>query len=336
MLLENKRIAVTGADGFIGSHLVEALVKQCAKVRALTYYNSFGSNGWLDNLPRSKQQAIEIISGDVRDCYGMRKFLDGCDVVFHLAALVAIPYSYKCPQSYIDTNISGTLNVLQAAADLNLEKVIHTSTSEVYGSAQFVPITESHPLQGQSPYAASKIGADQLAHSFYTSFGLPICTVRPFNTYGPRQSARAVIPTVISQLAARVPRLKLGNTAPTRDFNYISDTVQGFIAAAKSDVAIGEVINIGSQYEISIANLAELIAKLMGKSVDIATESQRVRPKDSEVQRLFANSQKAQAILDWRPQYTGVGGLTTGLTTTIEWFLSGDNLKLYSSDRYNI
>ena len=263
MSLKNKKILITGADGFIGSHLAEDLVKSGYKVRAFVFYNSFNTRGWLEQIPRDIQQEMEIFAGDIRDPYGVKRAMSGCDIVFHLAALVAIPYSYHSPESYVDTNIKGTLNILQAARELGVEKIVHTSTSEVYGSARYVPIDENHPLQGQSPYAATKIAADQLALACYRSFGTPVAIIRPFNTYGPRQSTRAVIPTIITQVASGQQKLKLGATLPTRDFNYVKDTIRGFIAVASQDRAIGEIINIGSNYEISIGDLAQLIIELM-------------------------------------------------------------------------
>lgn len=275
MSLKNKKILITGADGFIGSHLAEDLVKSGYKVRAFVFYNSFNTRGWLEQIPRDIQQEMEIFAGDIRDPYGVKRAMSGCDIVFHLAALVAIPYSYHSPESYVDTNIKGTLNILQAARELGVEKIVHTSTSEVYGSARYVPIDENHPLQGQSPYAATKIAADQLALAFYRSFGTPVAIIRPFNTYGPRQSTRAVIPTIITQVASGQQKLKLGATLPTRDFNYVKDTIRGFIAVASQDRAIGEIINIGSNYEISIGDLAQLIIELMEAKIEIQTEPGR-------------------------------------------------------------
>jgi dTDP-glucose 4,6-dehydratase len=274
--------------------------------------------------------------GDVRDPNGVRTAMQGCDVVIHLAALIGIPYSYHSPDTYIDTNIKGTLNILQAARDLNVAKVVHTSTSEVYGTAQFVPITEQHPLQGQSPYSASKIGADQIAMSFYCSFQTPVTIVRPFNTYGPRQSARAVIPTVITQIANGIEQIKLGSLHPTRDFNYIDDTVKGFIAACEADSAIGEVINIGSAFEVSIGETVKYIADIMDSHVDIVSDEQRIRPTASEVERLFADNNKARQLLNWSPQYAGVDGFKQGLNKTIDWFTNNDNIKHYKSHIYNV
>jgi NAD dependent epimerase/dehydratase len=334
--LASKKVLVTGADGFIGSHLTEALVRLGCEVRAFVYYNSFNSWGWLDTVSPDVRGEFEVFAGDIRDPHGVKAGMKGCDVVFHLAALIAIPYSYHSPDTYVDTNIKGTLNVLQAARDLGTAKVIHTSTSEVYGTARFVPITEEHPLQGQSPYAATKIGADQLALSFYRSFGTPVAIIRPFNTYGPRQSARAVIPTIITQIAAGQKQIKLGAIHPTRDFNYVKDTVSGFIAMAESEKSIGEVINIGSNYEISIGDTARMIAELMGTEVEIITDNQRVRPKLSEVERLWADNTKARRLLGWRPQYAGLDGLKRGLAETIEWFTKPENLALYKAGVYNI
>lgn len=335
MELQNKKILVTGADGFIGSHLTEELVRRGLDVRAFVYYNSFNSWGWLDHSPEDIKNQLDVFTGDIRDPYGVKNAVKGCDVVFHLASLIAIPYSYHSPDTYIDTNIKGTLNVLQASGELEIEKVVHTSTSEVYGTAMFVPITEDHPLQGQSPYSASKIGADQVAISFYKSFNTPVSIIRPFNTYGPRQSARAVIPTIITQIASGKTKIKLGALRPTRDFNYIKDTVQGFIAVAKTDMSLGEVINIGSNYEISIGETAELIAEVMGKKIEIETEHLRLRPVKSEVERLWADNSKAKRLLGWEPAYGNRNGFKKGLAETIEWFTNPDNLKHYKADMYN-
>jgi NAD dependent epimerase/dehydratase len=331
-----KKVLVTGADGFIGSHLCDELVSQGYDVRAFVLYNSFNSWGWLDYSDKRIKDSLDVFAGDVRDPYGVRKAVKGCEIVLHLAALIAIPYSYHSPETYIDTNIKGTLNVLQAAKDFDVSKVIHTSTSEVYGTARYVPIDEEHPLQGQSPYSASKIGADQLAISFFKSFRTPVAVIRPFNTYGPRQSARAVIPTIITQIANGVTDIKLGSVHPTRDFNFVSDTVAGFIAMAESALCVGEVVNIGSNYEVSIKQTAELIAKLMGAQINLVAEESRLRPEQSEVERLWASNAKARRLLGWHPVYAGLDGFKKGLEITVNWFRNPENLKRYKSDVYNI
>lgn len=336
MDLSNKRVLVTGADGFIGSHLVEHLVACGADVRAFVYYNSFNSWGWLDRSDDQLKSSIDVFAGDIRDPNGVRTAMKDCDVVMHLAALIAIPFSYHSPDSYVDTNVKGTLNVVQAARDLGVERVVHTSTSEVYGTARFVPITEEHPLQGQSPYSASKIGADQIAQSFFLSFGTPVTTIRPFNTYGPRQSARAVIPTIITQLANGMEEIRLGATHPTRDFNYVADTVRGFCAVAEADGALGETINIGSNFEISIGETAALIAERMGREIRIVSDDQRMRPDASEVERLWAANAKAAKITGWTPDYAGRDGLARGLDETIAWFSDPINLAGYKAGSYNI
>lgn len=336
MKLENKKILVTGADGFIGSHLTEELIRRGFNVRAFVLYNSFNSWGWLDHAEPEIKRSLDIFSGDVRDPHGVKQAMKGCDVVFHLAALIGIPYSYHSPDTYIDTNVKGTLNIVQAARELGVAKVLHTSTSEVYGTARFVPITEEHPLQGQSPYSASKIGADQIAMSFFLSFGTPISIVRPFNTYGPRQSARAVIPTVITQIASGSRKIKLGAMHPTRDFNYVKDTVNGFTAIAESDKTAGEVINIGSNYEITIGDTVKLIAELMNKEIDIDTDQQRIRPENSEVERLWAENAKAKKLTGWEPAYGQREGFKRGLQETIAWFINPENLKQYKPGEYNI
>ncbi len=336
MELKGKKVLITGADGFIGSHLVEHVVALGVDVRAFVYYNSFNSWGWLDSADDATKSAIEVFAGDIRDPHGVRTAMKGCDVVLHLAALIAIPYSYHSPDTYVDTNVKGTLNVVQAARDLGIEKVVHTSTSEVYGTARFVPISEEHPLQGQSPYSASKIGADQMAQSFYQSFGTPVATIRPFNTYGPRQSARAVIPTIITQIAAGATKIKLGALSPTRDFNYVQDTVRGFVAVAECDATVGQVINVGSNYEISIGDTAAMIADLMRRKVEIVSDEQRLRPVNSEVERLWADDSKVRKLTGWAPAYAGKDGLRRGLEETIAWFLNRDNLTRYKAGIYNI
>jgi NAD dependent epimerase/dehydratase len=336
MNLRNKKILVTGADGFIGSHLTEQLVKLGYNVRAFVLYNSFNSWGWLDQSPKEIKEHLDIFSGDIRDPHGVKKAMQGCDVVLHLAALIAIPYSYHSPDTYVDTNVKGTLNIVQAARELGVEKIVHTSTSEVYGTARYVPISEEHPLQGQSPYSASKIGADQIAMSFYHSFETPIAIIRPFNTYGPRQSARAIIPTVITQIASGKRKIKLGSLHPTRDFNYVLDTVRGFIKVAESDTSIGEVINIGSNYEVSIGEVVHMIADIMGVEIEVVTDINRIRPKKSEVERLWADNSKAKQLLGWEPHYRGKDGLRRGLEETVEWFTDSSNLKHYKTDFYNI
>jgi NAD dependent epimerase/dehydratase len=331
-----KKILVTGADGFIGSHLTEALVHAGYDVRAFVLYNSFNSWGWLDSCSADVKGKFEVFAGDVRDPNGVRTAMKDCDAVLHLAALIAIPYSYHSPDTYVDTNIKGTLNIVQAARDLGVSKVVQTSTSEVYGTARFVPITEAHPLQGQSPYSASKIGADQIAMSFHASFGTPVTLLRPFNTYGPRQSARAVIPTIITQIASGKRSIKLGAVSPTRDFNYVADTVAGFIAALESDRGTGEVINLGSNFEISIGDTAHAIAEAMGISIEIITDEQRLRPEKSEVERLWACNAKASELLGWQPKFGGRDGFLRGLTETIAWFREPANLAAYKADIYNL
>ncbi len=336
MAQNRKKVLVTGADGFIGSHLVEELVRQGHDVKAFVLYNSFNSWGWLDRSPAEIRQSLNVVAGDVRDPHGVREALKGCDAVLHLAALIAIPYSYTSPDSYVDTNIKGTLNIVQAARELGLEKVIHTSTSEVYGTARFVPITEEHPLQGQSPYSATKIGADHVALSFYHAFGTPVTVLRPFNTYGPRQSARAVIPTVITQIANGSRKIKLGALHPTRDFNFVPDTVRGFISVLESQNVAGETINIGSGFEIAIGELVSLIAEVMRVSVEIQSDEARIRPEKSEVERLCADNRKAKRLLGWEPQYAGRDGLMRGLEQTAQWFSDPANLQYYKADIYNV
>ena len=321
---------ITGADGFIGSHLTEALLEAGYNVKAFVYYNSFNNWGWLDTLPKEKLSQIEIFTGDIRDPNGVRTAMKDVDMVFHLAALIAIPFSYHSPDSYVDTNIKGTLNVLQAARDLETSRVLVKSTSEVYGTAQYVPIDEKHPFQGQSPYSATKIGADRLAESFYRSFEMPISIVRPFNTYGPRQSARAVIPTIISQLLAGKEEIKLGSLIPTRDFNFVKDTANGFIEIARLDRTIGEEINIATQQEISIGELAQEIINQINPKAKIICEEQRLRPEKSEVNRLLGSNEKIKRLTNWRPQYT----FEQGIQETIEWMKQ--NMDAYKTDIYNV
>lgn len=328
------RILVTGADGFIGSHLTEALVIKGHDVTAFVQYNSNNSWGWLDHTEISIKKDIDIFSGDIRDPYGVRKAVKSCDVVFHLAALIAIPYSYHSPDSYVDTNIKGTLNILQAVKDYEVSKLIHTSTSEVYGTAQYVPIDENHPLQGQSPYSATKISADHIAESFYRSFETPLITIRPFNTYGPRQSARAVIPTIISQIESGKREIKLGNIKPTRDFSYVKDTVDGFISSLNHS-CFGEVINLGSNFEISIRDTVNLIAEVMDSEIKIIEEDKRFRPPKSEVERLWADNSKAKKLLNWSPAYSGKEGMRRGIEETVAWFKKHNN-KFIKDDIYNI
>ena len=331
-----QKILVTGADGFIGSHLVEYLVRQGHTVRALVLYNSFNSWGWLDYCAPDVVGKFEVFAGDIRDPHGVRAAMQDCDVVLHLAALIGIPYSYHSPDTYVDTNIKGTLNIVQAARELGVKKVVHTSTSEVYGTAQFVPITEEHPLQGQSPYSATKIGADQIAMSFYKAFDTSVAIIRPFNTYGPRQSARALIPTAIIQIANGQRKIKLGALHPTRDFNYVLDTVRGFISIAESEQSVGEVINIGSNFEISIGDTVQMIAEIMGVDIEIETDELRFRPEKREVDRLWADNGKAKKLAGWEPAYGGREGFKRGLAETIAWFSKPENLKSYKADIYNI
>lgn len=331
-----KKVLITGADGFIGSHLTEAVVRAGYDAKAFVMYNSFNSWGWLDNCAKDVRGEFEVFTGDIRDSYGVREAMKDCDSVLHLAALIAIPYSYHSPETYVETNVSGTLNVLQAARELGVRRLVHTSTSEVYGTPESVPINEEHPLKGQSPYSATKIAADQLAYSFYSSFGLPVVIARPFNTYGPRQSARAVIPTIITQIASGTRRIRLGAISPTRDFSFINDTVAGFIAALQSDKGCGEVINFGSGFEISIGDTAKIIAEAMNADVEIQTEDIRMRPALSEVERLWADNRKARELLGWTPEYADREGFRLGLLETAEWFANSENFNRYKADIYNI
>ncbi len=331
MLLTNKKILVTGADGFIGSHLVEMLLAQGCDVRAFVYYNSFNSWGWLDNLAPEVLRNLDVVSGDIRDPNGVEAAMQDCAVVFHLAALIAIPFSYNSPDSYVDTNIKGTLNVLQAARKIGCERVLITSTSEVYGTAQYTPIDEKHPFQGQSPYSATKIGADRLAESFYRSFSTPVVIVRPFNTYGPRQSARAVIPTIITQLLLGATQLQLGSLTPTRDFNYVADTVAGFISLAQTDAAVGKEINIATGQERTIGDVAQFLLQQINPQATILTDEQRLRPEASEVMRLLGDNTLITTLTDWRPKYN----LEAGLSATIAWFRHTENLARYKAWLYN-
>jgi NAD dependent epimerase/dehydratase len=330
--MNQKKVLVTGADGFIGSHLTERLLEEGYKVRAFVYYNSFNSWGWLDTLPKDKLRQIEIFAGDIRDPNGVRTSMKDMDEVFHLAALIAIPFSYHSPDSYVDTNIKGTLNVVQAARDLNIKRILVTSTSEVYGTASYVPIDEKHPRQPQSPYSASKIGADCIAESFYRSFGLPVTIVRPFNTYGPRQSARAVIPTIITQLLQGMTEIKLGDLRPTRDLLYVKDTVEGFLEIAKNETLIGHDVNIATESEISVKELAENLISLINPKASIISDDIRFRPEKSEVFRLFGSNQKLKQYTNWKCRYS----LQQGLQETITWFKDHENLKSYKSDIYNL
>ena len=332
MILPNKKVLVTGADGFIGSHLVEGLLKEGCKVKAFVYYNSFNTWGWIDSFPEHVKKDIEIFSGDIRDPNGIREALKGVDLVFHLAALIAIPYSYHSPDSYVDTNIKGTLNILQASRDYNIEKILVTSTSEVYGTAQFVPITEQHPKQGQSPYSATKIGADHIAESFYRSFNLPVTIVRPFNTYGPRQSARAIIPTIITQLLNGKDKIELGDITPTRDLLYVIDTINGFIEIAKSDQLLGEEINICTGTEYSVGDLAKMIIQQINPDAEIISDQTRLRPEKSEVFQLLGSNEKILKYTRWKPEFT----LEKGLSETIKWFMVPDNIASYKFNIYNV
>jgi NAD dependent epimerase/dehydratase len=330
--MKANKILITGADGFIGSHLTETLVDHGYNVRAFVYYNSFNSNGWLDTLSSEIKSKIDFFSGDIRDPNGVREAMKGVDIVFHLAALIAIPFSYHSPDSYIDTNVKGTLNIIQAARENKVKRVLITSTSEVYGTAQFVPITELHPKQPQSPYSASKIGADAIADSFYRSFDLPLTIVRPFNTFGPRQSARAVIPTIITQLLKGVEEIKLGDITPTRDLLFVKDTVFGFLKIAQCDELIGHEVNIATQSEVSIGTLAQQLINKINPKAKIITDSVRLRPNKSEVFRLFGSNEKLKSYTDWNQKYT----LEEGLKETIDWFSRKENLQQYKSDIYNV
>ena len=330
MNLKGKKVLVTGSEGFIGSHLTERLVELGAKVTALVQYNSFNNWGWIDTFSDEIKDNIEIVTGDIREYDNVKRIIKGKDVVFHLAALIAIPYSYLSPMAYVRTNVEGTTNVLEACKEYGVEKIVHTSTSETYGTALYVPIDENHPLQGQSPYSASKIAADMMAESFYRSFELPVAIIRPFNTYGPRQSARAVIPTIIIQILSGADKIKLGSLTPTRDFNYVKDIIEAFIKMAECEETVGQVVNAGSNYEISIGDLAKTIVKLIGKEVEIICDDQRVRPEKSEVNRLWADNSKIRELTGWQPKYT----LEVGLKETIQWI--ENNMKYYKPEIYNV
>jgi NAD dependent epimerase/dehydratase len=330
------KILVTGADGFIGSHLVEHLVHSGHSVRALTQYNSFGTHGWLDTISREIWNEVEVVTGDVRDSFGVRSAVSGCEAVCHLAALIAIPYSYVNPMSYVDTNVVGTLNVLQACRDCNVGRLVHTSTSEVYGSAQYVPIDESHPLHAQSPYAATKVAADQLAYSYYSSFDLDVVTIRPFNTYGPRQSLRAVIPTIITQVARGASQLDLGASNTTRDFNYYADTVRGFGLAVITPGLAGQTINLASNFEVEISDVVRIVSRIVGRDVELRFDDTRSRPAKSEVVRLWGANDKAKQMLDWQPIYGGLDGFSRGLHETYTWFTEVENLARYSTKSYSL
>lgn len=331
-----RKVLVTGADGFIGSHLVEMLLRANYDVRAFCLYNSNSSWGWLEHIPKSSKNNLEVVLGDIRDSSFVRESVKGCDTVFHLAALIAIPYSYVAPLSYVETNIIGTLNVVQAAKDLKIKKVVHTSTSETYGTAQFIPISETHPLVGQSPYAASKIGADQIALSFWRSFETPVTILRPFNTYGPRQSNRAVIPSIITQLSSGRKEIFLGKLTPTRDFNFVYDTCNAFIEVALSDKTIGKVLNAASNFEISIEDTAKLIAEVMNREIEIKYDSNRMRPEGSEVERLLGDNSLIKTLTNWEPIYGGINGFKKGLKITADWFMDKNNLSLYRANKYEI
>ncbi|WP_017211321.1 NAD-dependent 4,6-dehydratase LegB [Clostridium beijerinckii] len=330
MNLQGKKVLVTGAEGFIGSHLTERLVELGAKVTALVQYNSFNNWGWIDTFDKNMKESIEVVTGDIREYDGMKTIIKDQEVVFHLAALIAIPYSYLSPMAYVRTNIEGTTNVLEACREYDIEKIVHTSTSETYGTALYVPIDEKHPMQGQSPYSASKIGADKIAESFYRSFNLPVATIRPFNTYGPRQSARAVIPTIISQILAGKTEIQLGSLTPTRDFNYVKDTAEAFVKIAESEKTVGEVINAGSNYEISIGDTVKKIIDIIGKDVKIVCDEERIRPEKSEVNRLWADNTKIKELTEWVPQYS----IDDGLSETVEWIKS--NMKYFKTNIYNV
>ncbi|URK17348.1 NAD-dependent 4,6-dehydratase LegB [Thalassospira sp. GO-4] len=334
--MNSKKILVTGADGFIGSHLTELLVRRGFDVTAFCYYNSFGQFGWLDSCSEDVMGQFRPVLGDVRDPLAVRGAVKGVDIVLHLAALIGIPYSYVAPYSYVDTNVTGTLNVLEAVREYGVSRMVHTSTSETYGSAQFVPITEEHPLVGQSPYSASKIGADQMAISYYRSFETPVAVMRPFNTYGPRQSARAVIPTIISQALHGEGKVKLGSLEPTRDFNFVEDIARGFMMMGLSDAGAGEVINFGSNFEVSVGQVVKIISEVTGRDIEVVLDNARVRPRDSEVDRLWACNKKAKSLVGWEPRYGGLEGFRMGIKKTVEWFSDPANLAHYKTSAYSI
>ncbi|AND91127.1 NAD-dependent 4,6-dehydratase LegB [Bradyrhizobium diazoefficiens] len=336
--LRDARVLVTGSDGFIGSHVVEELVKAGARVKAIVYYNSFNSWGWLDTVPADVMKSVEVVAGDIRDPHFMIAAASGCTDVLHLAALIAIPFSYVAPDSYVETNVRGTVNVLQAARLAGVRRFVQTSTSEVYGTAQTVPIKENHPLVGQSPYSASKIASDQMALSFQASFDMPVVVIRPFNTYGPRQSARAVIPTIISQIATGKRKIRLGAVSPTRDFSFVTDTARGLIAGltAPAEQSVGQTINLGSGFEISVGATVEMIADVMGVDIEIETDEARLRPANSEVERLWADNSKARQQLGWAPEFGGLEGMRRGIENTVSWFTNPANLSRYKADVYNV
>ena len=334
--MNNKKVIITGADGFIGSHLTELLIRKGYHVKAFCFYNSNGSWGWLDTLPQEIRDNLEVVLGDIRDANCVKEAINDSEIVFHLAALIAIPFSYYAPSSYVQTNIQGTLNVLQACREFEIEKIVHTSTSETYGTAQYVPINEQHPMVGQSPYSASKIGADQMALSFWHSFQTPVSIIRPFNTYGPRQSCRAVIPTIITQIASGMKTIKLGALTPTRDFNYVEDTCNAFLAVAKSSKTLGKIINSASNFEISIGETVTLISKIMDQDINIITDEKRIRPINSEVERLFGDNTLIRELTDWHPNYEGKEGFFVGLEKTVDWFTNKKNLSFYSNFNYMI
>ena len=336
MDLSNAKILVTGADGFIGSHLAELLVRSNHNVRAMVCYNSLGSWGWLDSSEAELRKSMDVTMGDIRDRNFVRDAVRGCDVVLHLAALISIPYSYHAPFAYVDTNLTGTMNVLEAVREFSVSRMVNTSTSEVYGTAQFVPITEEHPLNAQSPYAATKVAADQMALSYQRTFGCPVSVIRPFNTYGPRQSTRAVIPAIISQIAAGQDVIKLGNLDASRDFTFVEDTAMGFIKVGETDACLGEVVNVGSGFDITVKQTVEIIAEVMGRKIIVEQDETRMRPKDSEVDRLHAGVDKAKRLFDWNPRHGGVDGFRQGIARTVEWFSKKENLQHYPTEKFNL